>query len=70
MEKVISDADRSCDAERAIERSIGYSLENFPNLTIDEHTKRSKDHLIEKYSIVKNKVFFSRNKKNGNKNVK
>ena len=64
IEKIISDADRNVDADRAIERAMGYGLEHFPHLTRDQQEARAIEHLLKKYSEggSGNKTYFPETK--------
>ncbi len=59
--EIVSSADRSTDIVSAFTRTHKYSLKHYPEFTIDEHIKRSYEHLEEKFGVhgyAINKIHF------------
>lgn len=48
---LIADADRDLDPESVIKRTIQFGKYNYPNSNKEQHYKRMKEHLYEKYAI-------------------
>ena len=49
--KIVAEADRDISVDIVIRRTIQYGLGNYPQLNKEEHWKRFKKHLDEKYSV-------------------
>ena len=49
--KIVAEADRDISVDIVIRRTIQYGLGNYPQLDKEEHWKRFKKHLDEKYSV-------------------
>ena len=47
--KIVSEADRVIDAETTFRRTVQYGLSHYPEMSLEEHFLRFRDHLITKY---------------------
>lgn len=47
--KIVSEADRVIDAETTFRRTVQYGLSHYPEMSLEEHYLRFRDHLITKY---------------------